>query len=124
MAQVSVETGFIPREAAAGPSSPRTALLKRRYLEAPLRVDVEYIRLLTAADRLAAGLPALERRAHDHAYALERLTPVIHPHDEIAANKTRFIRGAVPYANYAAGPFLKEMRRQEMPPPPLRGAAA
>ena len=113
MAQVSVETGFTPREAAAGPSSPRTALLKRRYLEAPLRVDVEYIRLLTAADRLAAGLPALERRAHDHAYAMERLTPVIHPHDEIAANKTRFIRGAVPYANYAAGPFLKEMRRQE-----------
>ncbi|MCX5795835.1 MAG: hypothetical protein NTY77_10105 [Elusimicrobia bacterium] len=107
------ETGYCPREVAASPSTPRTALLKKRYLEAPLRVDVEYIRLLTESHRRTDGLPVLERRAEDHAYALERLTPVIHAQDEIAANKTRFIRGAIPYANYAAGPFLKEMRRQE-----------
>jgi formate C-acetyltransferase/4-hydroxyphenylacetate decarboxylase large subunit len=76
-------------------------------------VDVEYIRLLTDSHRRTDGLPTLERRAQDHACALERITPVIHPQDSIAGNKTRFIRGAIPYANYAAGPFLREMRRQE-----------
>ena len=105
-------TGLIPREVTARPSTPRTAFLKKRYLEAPLRVDVEYIRLLTESHRRSDGLPTLERRAQDHAYALERITPIIHPQETIAANKTRFIRGAVPYANYAAGPFLKEMRLQ------------
>jgi len=33
--------------------------------------------------------------------------------DRIAGNKTRFIRGVVPYANYAAGPFLRELRREQ-----------
>ena len=112
MTTARTETAFTPREVAASPSTERTAFLKRRYLEEPLRVDVDYLRLLTESHRRTGGLPVLERRAEDHAYALERLTPVIHPHDEIAANKTRFIRGAIPYANYAAGPFLKEMRRQ------------
>ena len=55
----------------------------------------------------------LERRAEDHAFALEHLSPVIHPRDELAGNKTRFIRGAIPYANYAAGPFLREMRKEQ-----------
>ena len=102
-----------PREVSGAPSSSRTAFLKQRYLEAPLVVDIEYIQHLTQSNRTTAGLDTLERRAADHAYALEHLTPVIHPHDRIAGNKTRFIRGAVPYANYAAGPFLKELRREE-----------
>ncbi len=103
----------VPREIAGTASCGRTAFLKRRYLEAPLVVDIEYIRHLTESNRRTDGLDVLERRAVDHAYALERLTPVIHEQDRIAGNKTRFIRGAVPYANYAAGPFLRELRRQE-----------
>ena len=101
------------REVSGTPSSRRTAFFKQRYLEAPLVVDIEYIRHLTESHRRSGGLDILERRAVDHAYALERLTPVIHSEDRIVGNKTRFIRGAVPYANYAAGPFLRELRRQE-----------
>jgi formate C-acetyltransferase/4-hydroxyphenylacetate decarboxylase large subunit len=104
---------FIPREIRGEPSTPRTAALKRRYLEAALRVDIEYLRLLTESHRRTDGMEVLERRAEDHAGALERMTPVIHAGDRLAANKTRFIRGAIPYANYAAGPFLREMRKQE-----------
>ncbi len=104
---------FTPREVRGQPSTPRTAYLKERYLREPLIVDVEYIRLLTESHRRTDGLEVLERRAEDHAYALEHLTPVIHPRDELVGNKTRFIRGAIPYANYASGPFLREMRQEE-----------
>ncbi|HNX48889.1 MAG TPA: pyruvate formate lyase family protein [Thermoanaerobaculaceae bacterium] len=109
---MSLDT-FTPREVKARPSTPRSAFLKQRYLEASLHVDIEYIRHLTASHRQSDGLEALERRAEDHAFALERLTAVIHPEDRLAGNKTRHIRGAIPYANYAAGPFLRELRQQE-----------
>jgi indoleacetate decarboxylase len=104
---------FTPRETRGRPSSERTAELKRRYLEAPLRVDIEYPRYLTESHRKTEGWAGLERRAENHAYALERLTPVIQPGERIVGNKTRHVRGAVPYLNYAAGPFLKELRREE-----------
>ena len=42
-------------------------------------MDVEYIRLLTESHRRTDGMEPLERRAENHAFALERLTPVIHP---------------------------------------------
>ncbi|HEY9766192.1 MAG TPA: pyruvate formate lyase family protein, partial [Chroococcales cyanobacterium] len=102
-----------PREINGGPSTERTFSFKKRYLDAPLMVDIEYIRLLTESHRRTDGLEVLSRRSENHAYALERMTPVIHPGDRIVGNKTRFIRGAVPYANYAAGPFLREMRKEE-----------
>ena len=102
-----------PREVTGAPSTARTAFFKSRYLNAPLVVDLEYIAHLTEAHRASDGLDTIERRAHDHARALERLTPVIHAGDRIVGNKTRHVRGAVPYANYAAGPFLRELRRQE-----------
>jgi formate C-acetyltransferase/4-hydroxyphenylacetate decarboxylase large subunit len=76
-------------------------------------VDMEYLRLLTESHRRTDGMEVVERRAEDHAHALEGLTPVIHARDRIAGNKTRFLRGAVPYANYAAGPFLKEIHKEE-----------
>ena len=85
---------FTPREIEGSPSSERSATLKRRYLDEPLVVDIEYIRLLTESHRRTDGMEVLERRAEDHAFALEHLTPVLHPGDRIAANKTRFIRGA------------------------------
>jgi len=102
-----------PREIISQPSTARSAFFKNRYLEAPLMVDIEYIRYLTESHRQTDGMEIQERRALNHAYALEHLTPVIHSKDLLAGNKTRFIRGAVPYVNYAAEPFLKEMRKQE-----------
>src|SRR5512135_778152 len=113
MAEQTQVESFTPREVHGAPSSDRSAFFKARYLEAPLRVDIEYIRLLTESHRKTDGQELLERRAEDHAHALERLTPVIHERDRIAGNKTRFIRGAIPYANYAAGPFLREIRKQQ-----------
>ena len=110
---MSSGVGFAPREIHGQPSSERSAFFKQRYLAAPLMVDIEYMRLLTESHRRTDGMEVIERRAENHADALERLTPVIHPRDRIVGNKTRFIRGAIPYANYAAGPFLREMRRQE-----------
>jgi formate C-acetyltransferase/4-hydroxyphenylacetate decarboxylase large subunit len=104
---------FEPREVRGAPSTERSAFLKQRYLEAPLMVDLEYLRLMTESHRRTDGLEVLERRAEDHARALEGLTPVIHPRDRLVGNKTRFIRGAIPYANYAAGPFLRELRHEE-----------
>lgn len=108
-----MECAYTPREVAGAPSTERSDFFKKRYLKAPLRVDIEYLRLLTESHRRTDGFDTLERRAEDHAWVLEHLTPVIHERDRIASNKTRFIRGAVPYANYAAGPFLKELRKQE-----------
>ncbi len=108
-----MDCAYTPREVAGTPSVERSAFFKKRYLEAPLRVDIEYLRLLTESHKRTDGIETVERRAEDHASVLERLTPVIHKRDRIAANKTRFTRGAVPYANYAAGPFLKELRKQE-----------
>jgi indoleacetate decarboxylase len=104
---------FADREIKSAPSNERSAFLKARYLDSPLMVDTEYIKHLTASHRLTDGLEVLERRAVDHAFALSHMTPVIHARDTLAGNKTRFIRGAIPYVNYAAGPFLKEMRREE-----------
>ena len=101
------------REITGAPSCSRTAFFKKRYLDSPLMVDIEYIKHLTGSHRQTSGMELLERRATDHAYAIVHMTPVIHDRDMLAGNKTRFIRGAVPYANYAAGPFLKEMRKEE-----------
>ncbi len=110
---MNVAVAFTGREIKGTPSSERTAFLKQRYLDAPLMVDIEYIRLLTESHKRTQEMDTLERRAEDHAFALEHLTPVIHPRDRIAANKTRFVRGAIPYANYAAGAFLREIRKQQ-----------
>ncbi len=104
---------FARREISGAPSSERSTFLKQRYLDAPLMLDIEYIRLLTDSNKRTCSMETLERRAENHAYALENLTPVIHARDRMAGNKTRFVRGAVPYANYAAVPFLREIRKQQ-----------
>ncbi len=104
---------FGDREITGTPSGSRSAFFKNRYLDSPLMVDIEYIRHLTDSHRLTDGMEVLERRAADHAYALSHVSPVIHDQDLLAGNKTRFIRGAIPYTNYAASPFLKEMRKEE-----------
>ena len=104
---------FTDREIRGIPSNERSAFLKKRYLDSPLMVDIEYIKHLTASHKRTDSMEIIERRAADHAYALSHMTPVIHEWDTLAGNKTRYIRGAIPYVNYAAGPFLKEMRKEE-----------
>jgi len=104
---------FTGREIHSVPALSRTSFLKIRYLDSPLMVDTEYIRHLTDSHKLTDGIEVQLRRATDHAYALAHMTPVIHEGDLLAGNKTRFIRGAIPYVNYAASPFLKEMRKEE-----------
>jgi len=111
---MNVQTRFFAdREIKGIPSNESSAFIKNRYLDSPLMVDTEYIKLLTTSHKRTKGMEVLERRATNHAYALANMTPVIHPMDTLAGNKTRFIRGAIPYVNYAAGPFLKEMRKEE-----------
>jgi formate C-acetyltransferase/4-hydroxyphenylacetate decarboxylase large subunit len=99
--------------AAATPSTPRSRFIKQRYFDSALMLDIEYIRHYTASHRKTDGLPAILRRATNHASAIRNITPVIHESDRIVGNKTRFIRGAIPYANYASSPFLREMRKQQ-----------
>jgi len=106
-------TDIIQREIRGAPSCRRSEFFKNRYLESPLMVDIEYIKHLTDSHKNSDGMEILERRAFDHAFAISHITPVVHENDTIVGNKTRFIRGAIPYSNYAAGPFLKEMRKQE-----------
>jgi indoleacetate decarboxylase len=109
-----MDTGtFTEREIKGVPSNPRSDFFKKRYLDSPMMVDTEYIGHLTDSHKETDGMETLERRAVNHAFALAHMTPVIHDRDMLAGNKTRFIRGAIPYVNYAAGPFLKEMRKEE-----------
>lgn len=100
------------REIKGKPSASRSAFFKERYYDSPLMVDIEYIKFLTRSHKITTGMDVLEQRAADHAFALSQMTPVIHENDLLAGNKTRFIRGAIPYVNYAAEPFLREMRRE------------
>lgn len=104
---------FTDREIKGNPSSARTSFFKTRYLTSPLMVDIEYIKYLTASHKNTQHLDILLRRATDHAFALARITPVIHEQDRLLGNKTRFIRGAIPYLNYAAEPFIKELKNEE-----------
>jgi len=85
---------------------------QERYLASPLVVDPEYGKHYTAAHRETEAegvLHAVERRAECHARALERLTPVVLPDEEIIGRKTRFIRGAPAYCHYACGYVLREL---------------
>ncbi|MEG0500125.1 MAG: pyruvate formate lyase family protein, partial [Rikenellaceae bacterium] len=104
---------FTIREIKGSPSSERTSFFKNRYLNSPLMVDIEYLKLLTISHQKTQHLNILLRRATDHAFALSRITPVIHEHDRLLGNKTRFIRGAIPYLNYAAEPFIRELKNEE-----------
>lgn len=104
---------FTDREIKGTPSTERSAFFKQRYLSSPLMMDIEYIRNLTTSHKQTEGMDYLMRRAVNHAFALSHITPVIHEKDILLGNKTRYIRGAIPYLNYAADPFIKEIRNEE-----------
>jgi pyruvate formate-lyase/glycerol dehydratase family glycyl radical enzyme len=104
---------FAPHEVKGEPSTQRVKLCHERYLHEPLFIDCEYIRHYTARHREVGHWEEQERRAECHAYALEHLTPVVRDGELIVGSKTRYVRGAVPYANYASEYMLRELRREQ-----------
>src|SRR5574344_1660698 len=104
---------YTDREIKGTPSNERSKFFKQRYLSSPLMMDIEYIQHLTHSHQETEGMDYLQRRAVNHAFALSNITPVIHENDILLGNKTRYIRGAIPYLNYAADPFIKEIKNEE-----------
>jgi len=101
------------REIKGAPSTKRIEILRNRYLSEPIMVDSEYMKYYTERHRQTDGMHPIERRAECHAYALEHLTPVIRDGELFVGSKTRYVRGAIPYCNYACGYVLREFRREE-----------
>ncbi|CAL6084537.1 4-hydroxyphenylacetate_decarboxylase [Hexamita inflata] len=85
---------------------------KQAYLNAPLTIDVEYIKHYTKMHQQLSGKVQhpIELRAECHAYAMENLTPIINANDLLVGRKTRFTRGAIPYCNYATQFVIKELQ--------------
>ncbi len=107
------KTNIIPREVHCQPSSPRIANLRHVYLTSALHIDLEYIDFYTTAHQHSDGYNPLERRAFCHAHALENLSPQIREDELLVGAKTRYIRGAIPYLNYACQYVLRELNREE-----------
>lgn len=103
---------FTPREIKGEPSTARVRECYERYLNEPLFIDCEYMKLYTERHEQVSYWEEQERRAECHAHALENMTPVIHPGELIVGGKTRYVRGAIPYANYASEYMLREIRRE------------
>ena len=93
--------------------SKRAKLIRNRYLSEPLYIDCEYIKYYTEAHIITDGMNVLQRRAECHSYAIENLTPVIRESELIIGNKTRYVRGAIPYCNYASRYIIREFKNEE-----------
>lgn len=109
----SQEKDFSPREVKGSPSTERIKFMRERYLSEPLIIDSEYINLYTKAHKNTDGKNVLERRAECHAYALENLTTSIKYPEPFVGSKTRFVRGAIPYCNYASQYIIREFNNEE-----------
>ena len=109
----TLKTDYAYREISGQPSTDRIRSMRNRYLSEPLFIDTEYIEFYTEAHRKSDGLNVLERRAECHAYAMENITAVIREGELFAGSKTRFVRGAIPYCNYASKYILREFRNEE-----------
>jgi len=101
------------REIKGIPSTERIKAMRDRYLSEPIMIDAEYIKHYTDAHRRTDGMNVLERRAECHAYAIENITPVIRDFELFVGSKTRYVRGAIPYCNYATQYILREFRNEE-----------
>ena len=83
------------------PSTERTRALKKMFLDAQVLIDPEAAVLYTRGWQQADGQPFLIRRAKALHYLLEQLTPVINDHELLVMQKTRYLRGAIPYTSYS-----------------------
>jgi formate C-acetyltransferase/4-hydroxyphenylacetate decarboxylase large subunit len=113
MKNFSQTSRYEPREIIGHPSTLRIKIMRDRYLSEPLMIDTEYMKLYTEAHKRTDGFHVLERRAECHAYALENVTPVIRDVEPFVGSKTKYVRGAIPYCNYACQYILREFRREE-----------
>ncbi|MFA5010521.1 MAG: pyruvate formate lyase family protein [Ignavibacteria bacterium] len=113
METTTKRTEYELREIKGIPSTKRIELMRNKYLSEPLYIDTEYIQFYTEAHKRTDGLNVLERRAECNSYAIENLTPVIKEHEPFVGSKTRFVRGAIPYCNYASGYVLREFNKEE-----------
>lgn len=95
-------------------STENVRILRERYLASPLVVDVEYIKYYCEIHkRLNGRVPPLMLRAECHGYALENLTPVIREGELIVGSKTKYVRGAIPYCNYASKHIVRQMENKD-----------
>ncbi|HHE40188.1 MAG TPA: hypothetical protein ENL10_01650, partial [Candidatus Cloacimonetes bacterium] len=101
------------RETKGTPSTENVKKMRDRYLSEPMSVDVEYMKFYTLAHKESDGMNSIERRAHCHAFAMENIMPVIRDGELFVGNKTRFVRGAIPYANYATNYILRTLNKEE-----------
>lgn len=109
MAENNIKNNRVDREIKGKPSTSRIKDLRDLYFNSPLMVDTEYVKFYTEAHQKNSALNAVERRAECHAYALENLTPIIRENELLIGSKTRFVRGAIPYCNYASNYILREI---------------
>ena len=101
------------REIQSKPSTERVKSARDRYLNEPLYIDSEYIKYYSETHKRTDGYNVLERRAECHSFAIENLTPVIHKDELIVGNKTKYVRGAIPYCNYASRYIIREFQNEE-----------
>ncbi|MFX0116041.1 MAG: pyruvate formate lyase family protein, partial [Candidatus Hodarchaeota archaeon] len=104
---------ILPREVKGKPSTERSRKLRDRYLSEPLILDAEYIYNYMLAHKKTDGFHLFERRAECHAFALENLTPKIRDGELLVGSKTRYVRGAIPYCNYASNWILRAFAKEE-----------
>ena len=95
------------------PSTERIKILRDRYFSEPLMIDAEYIKYYTEAHKRTDGMNVLERRAECHSFAMENLTATIRDNEIIVGSKTRYVRGAIPYCNYASRYIIREFKNEE-----------
>jgi formate C-acetyltransferase/4-hydroxyphenylacetate decarboxylase large subunit len=96
-AEETFETFEVKRE----PSTKRTKELKKSFLDAQVLIDPEYTIHYTEGWKKYDGQPFLIRKAKAIKHALEHLTPVINDNELLVMQKTRYLRGAVPYTSYS-----------------------
>jgi formate C-acetyltransferase/4-hydroxyphenylacetate decarboxylase large subunit len=109
-AYVATDT-YAPREITRQPSTERTRRLKERYLEAEMRLDLEWPRLITEYLKEREGQPVVERKGGAFRYAMERLAPIIRDDELIVGCQSRYIRGSHPYPEFAVKWIKEELER-------------
>ena len=95
------EETFESFEVKKEPSTKRTRELKKTFLDAQVLIDPQYTILYTEGWKQYDGQPFMIRKAKAIKHALERLTPFINDNELLVMQKTRYLRGAVPYTSYS-----------------------
>ena len=104
--------GYAVREIVKDSSTERTLRLKKRYLDAEMRLDLSWPLYITEYFKKTEGQPILERRAGAFKYAMERLAPVIRDDELIVGSQGKHIRGSHPYPEFAIKWIKEELERE------------